>query len=69
MGVSERFKATGFSLTDDHLRVIDGWTSTSGLNRSEAVRLAIETLADRTLIKDGFKFRLVKSSTGERNES
>ena len=56
-------KHTGFSLTEDHIKVIDGWCDSTGLNRSHAVRLAIQELADRKIVKDGFNFVFTPRST------
>ena len=50
---------TGFRLTDDYLKIVDNWCSSTELNRSEVVRLAIKHLKDHRLENvdlDEYKF-------------
>jgi hypothetical protein len=60
IGKMGKTKVTGFSLLPEHLEVIDSWCTSTGMTRSKAIQLAVETLADYKIEKDRFRWRFTE---------
>jgi hypothetical protein len=64
-----KFRNTGISLTEEHFLVLDKWSKSTGLTRSQIIRLAIEELAECKLERQGFSWRFSKTrKEGNRSE-